>query len=365
MGRISRENIEEYLLDYLEGNLDSNTHKEVKDFLLLHPDIEEDLMGMEDTYLEKTQICYPDKEILKESLEIRNFEDKCIMSVEKQLSTEETDALNKEAESNQLKSDILKLYNHTVLSPDQSVIFENKSSLKHRMAFGYRRVMYYSSAAAIVLLISISSLLMKKSDTQGEYTAEYFNYLNKELQQKNSADSNITLTKEKNSDAEYIAEDIHKTDAPIEYERETKTNTEKRRTIIVGNTKKTEEIVASKTPGSNISVSATENIEKVSTIDITAKSKTMLASSIFDIPEPGDIVLPEKKYAISNKTDMLTSNESETWASFNDASNNDEEKKINSLVRMGETKVRTLLSRFVSVTKIQHERVVYVEQKSP
>ena len=48
---ITRENYEIYFIDYMDGNLSERERAEVEAFLLVHPDLQEQLDGMGDGVL--------------------------------------------------------------------------------------------------------------------------------------------------------------------------------------------------------------------------------------------------------------------------------------------------------------------------
>ena len=49
---ITRENYEIYFIDYMDGNLSERERAEVEAFLLVHPDLQEQLDGMGEVRLE-------------------------------------------------------------------------------------------------------------------------------------------------------------------------------------------------------------------------------------------------------------------------------------------------------------------------
>lgn len=321
MGRISRENIEEYILDYLEGNLDRELEEEIKAFLFLNPDIEESIHGLDSTYLVSENIEYPSKANLKVAENISEFENKCIMAVEHQLNSDELSSLHKDIASNKAKNDIMNLYQSTILSPDNSIVFNQKNSLKHAIGYKLKRIMYYSSAAAIILLVSISSLLLKKRN----------------VNETNLTDQFIP-----------IASDV-KPEKTIIEDKSFETNTIKK-----AQPKKQEK--------PKVIIVKEKKIDKISTISIIPGEKMLLASSLFESPEPSDIIVPEERYAMAGQRDFHLNDNAMKWSDDKRKSRNKSNQALNSLLNAGESKVRTFLSKFVNTTRISHERVIYIAE---
>jgi len=126
--QINLDNYEAFLLDYLEGNATEAIRVELEAFVQTHPELNIDLA--QDflpkcipenidvdfkIYLKKTELDFPDEELLK--------------YVEGQMSEVELKLLEaKLLVDNELVSD-LKKYQSTVLKPDHLIFFENKNSL--------------------------------------------------------------------------------------------------------------------------------------------------------------------------------------------------------------------------------------------
>jgi hypothetical protein len=66
--KINRHNYEAYLLDWMEGRLTAREQQEVRDFLRMNPDIEQNPVNMDLWILEKEKISYPGKKTLKKEL---------------------------------------------------------------------------------------------------------------------------------------------------------------------------------------------------------------------------------------------------------------------------------------------------------
>ncbi len=323
MGRISRENIEEFILDYLEGNLDSNTHGEVKTFLLLNPDIEERLCGTDLAYLNPIDIKYPNKPELKASESYHEFEDKCILSIENLLEPHLRENLTEEIASSKTKMEIMNYYKSTIFCPDKSIVFENKNSLKHTISLKFRRKLYFQAVAAIILLISVSSLIMKKQDLNDKNIIDYYIPVASEIKQ------DIIIEIQKQEPADNIKIKTSKSNIPVL---------------------------------KNNIVTPKKSISKIPIIDIIPNSEKLLACSVFNSPEPNEIIIPDESYSMADRREFCLNSKAMQWTDNNIREKGKNNQNINTLIVIGETTLKTLFSRFVNTTRISHEKVIYVAE---
>lgn len=148
-------NYEAYFLDYHEGNLSLDSIKELMEFLSLHPELREEFESFEPVTLQDVEeIAYQEKDALKKQntgINPGNFDELAIEYVEGTLSGPGQEELKEFIQKNPHFRKELELYTKTKLIPDNTVIFEDKSSLKK----GTKRPVawYYWSAAASVAII--------------------------------------------------------------------------------------------------------------------------------------------------------------------------------------------------------------------
>ena len=160
--RISRNNYELFFIDYLDGTLNDRQIAELEDFLLLNPDLREELEGMEKMGLPADNLILADKDILRKidtegSLSEDNFDDYCAAYIEGDLNEEEIYVLESYIENHPEHKNDLELYRKTSLLPDSSITFLPKNKLK-KFAPVVKRIYFYSilsAAAAITLLMII------------------------------------------------------------------------------------------------------------------------------------------------------------------------------------------------------------------
>ncbi|MGV6860946.1 MAG: hypothetical protein ACWA41_04190 [Putridiphycobacter sp.] len=160
MEKITTHNYEAFYLDYLEGNLSETGLAELLDFLDRHPDLKFELNIDNDvlTYnLKPEKLVFSDVDSLKQipcldhDICMENVKDFMVAAVENQLDEKTLKQLNLFIVENKLEKE-LTYYNSTILKPNLTEVFDEKSSLKRksRVIPLFIRI---SAAAAIGLLI--------------------------------------------------------------------------------------------------------------------------------------------------------------------------------------------------------------------
>lgn len=168
MGRIGKDNYEQYMIDYLDGQLPAEQEQELMRFLRDHPHLEEELRGLERAYLEPEPMNCPGKQQLKRTLTLddqgyTHFDELCISRLEGNLTPEQARVFDRVVEASPASQHAWSLYRKTKLVPDASVTFREKSRLRKKSAVRTNRVRtlypYLSAAASVILLVGLYLLL--------------------------------------------------------------------------------------------------------------------------------------------------------------------------------------------------------------
>jgi hypothetical protein len=173
---ITKENIEAYLLDFLEGNLSQFEIKELMDFVALHPEYNNDL-ELESVPID-VSIQFPDKASLKKgfsvkpqvfsSLNANETELFIVAKIENELNEKEELHFNRALQADKNFEEQFKAFTKTIIPIDNSLIFENKEQLKRTASlapiFDFRHVISYAAAASVVLF---AGYLFFKSSPRG------------------------------------------------------------------------------------------------------------------------------------------------------------------------------------------------------
>ena len=157
---IGQSNYEEYFVSYVEGMLNADEKKMVDDFLLKFPSHRQELELLKLAVLTPDEkIVFEQKDALKKTLTIseENFDEMAIASVEGLLTREEEKSFSASLSHNEAQQRAYTLYRQAKLSPDTSIVFEDKESLKRkeRGAFWRMTDVRFAAAAAVVLLLGI------------------------------------------------------------------------------------------------------------------------------------------------------------------------------------------------------------------
>ncbi|MFC2080628.1 hypothetical protein ACFLR8_00275 [Bacteroidota bacterium] len=172
---IGRDNYESYFMDYLDGNLNSGQVEILLSFLEFNPDLKKELEGLGNVALEPLDHVFKDKAGLRKPTETpvlqdlrENFEDYCILSIEKQLSPQEETMLQTIIKDEPEKQNIYRLYCSTTLQPDEGILFPGKSRLKKRYIDIPRVRITMSSAAAVAVILLALTWFFRNETLQNE-----------------------------------------------------------------------------------------------------------------------------------------------------------------------------------------------------
>ncbi len=163
-GKININNYEAFLLDYMEGNLSGKDIVLLKEFVLLHPELEINLEDKELVTLEAENISLDSKQDLKKN-HVSITDEQFVAYIENTLNEEERQKIDLACYNDALLAKELRLYKSTILKTDHAIVFENKSALKKQNKVIYFSARTYLSAAAALLLLLGLWFVFKNSDT--------------------------------------------------------------------------------------------------------------------------------------------------------------------------------------------------------
>lgn len=161
--KINRHNYEEYLLDFIEGNLSEAEAIAVNSFLDKNPDLKAEAEQLLDCNLNPESFHFNNKAALKKDLTtdiegITKFEQLSIAFLENDISEEEQQQLDTMLKKSDLKQHEHQILQNTKLNADLDVVFPYKSRLKQYHLNNIGRKKFYvavSMAASITLLAGI------------------------------------------------------------------------------------------------------------------------------------------------------------------------------------------------------------------
>ncbi len=179
---INRNNYEIYFLDYRENQLPAEDVADLMLFLEQNPDLKSEFEDFENiSLIPEEMITFESKEGLKKQpvtevngINTGNYEEYFIASVEKDLNPDEETNLVLFLQSNTFLQKEFELFKLSTITPDKSVIYNNKSGLyKKAVVFYLKPVLYYAaSAAAIILLFFSIYMNIDFSEEKGNILAQ-------------------------------------------------------------------------------------------------------------------------------------------------------------------------------------------------
>jgi hypothetical protein len=163
---INRNNIEAYVLDYLEGNLDPLLIADLMAFLAENPEFENYIPDYDNRISISDSRKYAQKNLLKKgfsdvaSITRENFDEFCIAAAEGLLNEMNINRLSDYLALHPEKKHNMELYRQLKLIPDYTLIFNGKSTLKKPVPHIPKlRYLYYALgiAASFALLVMLVS----------------------------------------------------------------------------------------------------------------------------------------------------------------------------------------------------------------
>lgn len=161
---INRHNYEIFFIDYFEGNLSKSQIEDLMRFISLNNDLENEFYEFNDIKLvpDEEKISFEKKSLKKSGKDFiitkENFEENCIAKIEGDLRYDDEIIFDKYLKYNPEKESVFNLYEKTILEPDLSIVFDEKSKIK-RHFIGTRKtnrsfVQYISGAAAVIIILA-------------------------------------------------------------------------------------------------------------------------------------------------------------------------------------------------------------------
>jgi hypothetical protein len=168
---INRHNYEEYFILYMDNELSNEDRRSVEEFVVLHPDLKEELdILLQSKLVPDNTISFEGKEELLQfsnpslAINMSNYEEWVVLYMDNELNDEERAAVEKFAANNPAAKDELNLLQKTKLQPE-TIVFANKESLyrreeKVRRLPVWRRV---AAAAAILVAVGITAVVVSNN----------------------------------------------------------------------------------------------------------------------------------------------------------------------------------------------------------
>lgn len=319
--KITRENYELFFVDYIDNKLSRDNILELMAFLAENPDLEEELEMVKEMKLEPEMISFDAKADLKKTIvSTDKFNELCVGKIENNLSSAEEKKLAELIKQNPNHKKDFELFKQTILKPDLSVVFPDKTKLKRRIStpFSIFYKMAIPAAAAVALLIMFTynnGLFNENINVKRNYIAT--KHENKNISNPIIQTNNITSKKEiavvnhsKKQQKNNIVPNTYNNNVSTIAKIDTKTivaSNNINKTVIV-NTNQLEKIIdneiAINTSNNNINNEIATNTisDNNSTITNTdINTNTTINSDINNNANAVDIAYTEQEYSLKNE----------------------------------------------------------------
>lgn len=157
---INRDNYESFLVDYLDGTLSQSQKELVEEFLLLNPEIKDEINDLGDIVLMPEKEDSVNLENLKKQSEenkeiLSDFEYLCIAKLEKDLTDEEALLLQEQLSSDKAFRKGYETIQLLKLKPSLSVTYQEKRHLKRYVipVISHLRAQHVVAVAVVVFLV--------------------------------------------------------------------------------------------------------------------------------------------------------------------------------------------------------------------
>lgn len=167
MHKITIHNYEAFLLDLSEGNLTAPDQLELEAFMAAHPELFTDMEGLSFAIAPPEPLIFSHKGTLKKTETDLVSAEQFIGYIEHQLTPEESLSLEKSCMTNPALAVELKLYQHTIVQADHSVVFTDKERLKRKSRIIWLNfsAAQFAAAASVVLLLTLYFLWPSGKET--------------------------------------------------------------------------------------------------------------------------------------------------------------------------------------------------------
>jgi len=167
--KITKQNYEEFILDFIEGNLSQKDTLLFQQFLELNPDVETEIMDFENVILPDENIVFQDKDLLKKTEFSRNFngnylEELCIANIENDITDEQKNDLEKIFTEFPEKIAVYDSFKKAKLIPNLEIKYDGKEDLKKKQVLLRPGFVYFVSAVAASLILFFLIIGLNKNE---------------------------------------------------------------------------------------------------------------------------------------------------------------------------------------------------------
>lgn len=153
MNYINRHNYEKIFLLYVDNELSATERNLLAEFVKLNPDLEEELNMLKQTIIKPEHLLFSDKHsLLKDEIVSAGLQEKLLLFIDNELGEEERKGMEQMISSDEEVWNEWNLLQQTFLSPDNSVVYTDKTLLYRTKGATVIDIHWRSIAAAAIFI---------------------------------------------------------------------------------------------------------------------------------------------------------------------------------------------------------------------
>ena len=162
---INRSNYEEFFLLYVDNELTKEERSEVEAFLLLHPDLQDELDALMSTTLDAESFSFDKESLFADSMKQNSMEESLLLYLDNELPDAEKQRLETELNTNpDLQADY-HILQQAKLDANETIVYPNKEELYRHATRSIRPVFMMRAAAAILIMLTAGVIFWTSNDS--------------------------------------------------------------------------------------------------------------------------------------------------------------------------------------------------------
>lgn len=161
---INRSNYEEFFLLYVDNELTKEERSEVEAFLLLHPDLQDELEVLMSTTLDAESISFDKESLFADSMKQNYMEESLLLYLDNELPEAEKKSLETELNTNPCLKAEYHMLQQAKLDANETIVYPNKKELYRHTTRSIRPVFMMRAAAAILIMLTAGVIFWTSND---------------------------------------------------------------------------------------------------------------------------------------------------------------------------------------------------------
>ncbi|HEY0750744.1 MAG TPA: hypothetical protein VGD26_06300, partial [Chitinophagaceae bacterium] len=161
---INRSNYEEFFLLYVDNELTKEERSEVEAFLLLHPDLQDELDALMSTTLSAETFSFDKESLFADSMKQNSMEESLLLYLDNELPEVDKKSLESELNTNPGLQAEYHILQQAKLDANETIVYPNKEELYRHTTRSIRPVFMMRAAAAILIMLTAGVIFWTSND---------------------------------------------------------------------------------------------------------------------------------------------------------------------------------------------------------